>query len=158
MRILALDLATVTGFANWDGYSIRSGSRSFKVGRGESPGMRFLKYEGWLQGVILRNRPEVIAYEQAHLRGGAASEVIVGLIVILKKKCAEHGIEYTDRHTATIKKHATGSGRASKEDMIHMAKVKFGKSVVDDNEADALHLLDLVSKDLGVDIWQNKKA
>ena len=53
MRILALDLATRTGWA-WgnvykDGpFTPHSGVEDFSVRRGESPGMRFLRFDAWL--------------------------------------------------------------------------------------------------------------
>jgi Holliday junction resolvasome RuvABC endonuclease subunit len=43
---------------------------------------------------------------------------------------------------STVKKYATGSGRAEKPDMIHAAKQKFvDLDVDDDNAADAVHIL-----------------
>jgi len=149
MRILALDLATQLGWA-WRILDVTdSGTISFKPRNGESPGMRFLNFEGWLREMIKEYEFDVIAYEQAHLRGAAATEVIVGMIVILKKLCAEYGLEYTDRHTGTIKKFATGYGKASKQDMIDAASVRFlSQDIEDDNQADALHLLALVVHDL----------
>ena len=42
----------------------------------------------------------------------------------------------------TIKKHATGKGNASKEMMIEAARKKLGYKDDDDNEADALWILD----------------
>jgi hypothetical protein len=47
--ILALDLATVTGWALQEGLRYESGYESFGVKRGESPGMRFVKFRRWLQ-------------------------------------------------------------------------------------------------------------
>ena len=44
MRILALDLATKTGWALWDGARIESGVQDFTKGRGESNGMLLLKF------------------------------------------------------------------------------------------------------------------
>lgn len=149
MKILAVDLATQLGWAQRVDRLINSGTISFKPRNGESPGMRFLNFEGWLRSMIKVNDFDIIAYEQAHLRGAAATEVIVGMIVILKKLCAEYAIEYTDRHTGTIKKFATGHGKASKEDMVNVARLKFpGQKIEDDNQADALHLLSLVVRDL----------
>ena len=40
----------------------------------------------------------------------------------------------------TIKKHATGKGNASKDEMVASARAR-GHTPVDDNEADALALL-----------------
>ena len=63
-------------------------------------------------------------------------------------------VSSTDKHTGTIKKFATAHGKASKQDMIDAAIKKFpGQTVIDDNQADALHLLSLVVFDMtGEDI------
>ena len=45
-----------------------------------------------------------------------------------------------------IKKHATGKGNASKPMMIEAARNKLGYTGADDNEADALWILDLCDK------------
>jgi len=55
--------------------------------------------------------------------------------------CAEHGIEHAAVHSATIKKHATGKGNAGKQEMV-AAMQALGFRPEDDNEADALALLD----------------
>ena len=54
--------------------------------------------------------------------------------------CEHHKIPYQGVPVGTIKKHATGKGNASKEDMI-AAMVGMGYQVTDDNVADALALL-----------------
>ena len=62
---------------------------------------------------------------------------------------AEHNIELMPVHTATLKKFATGSGRANKDDMVQAAKAR-GWSPQDDNEADAQLLLDYAILEIGV--------
>jgi len=146
-RILALDLATKTGWAHIDG---PSGVQSFALSRGESRGMLFLKFRGWLER-IYRDAPfDVVVYEQPHLRGGHATEVLAGMVGILQAWAAEHGVETAMRHSREIKTHATGNGNANKDAMIAAAKER-GWSPEDDNEADALWLLDLMKKELGSD-------
>ena len=46
-----------------------------------------------------------------------------------------------------LKQFATGSGRAGKEDMIHRATEVFNKRILDDNEADALWLLEYAKEE-----------
>ena len=55
--------------------------------------------------------------------------------------CAEHGLEHAAVHSATIKKNATGKGNAGK-DAVMAAMRGRGFTPADDNEADALALLD----------------
>ena len=154
MKILALDLATQMGWADYDGKFIHSGTESFAVKAGDSPGLRFLKFENWLKTRMFHGNYDLVGYEQAHLRGGPPTWVIVGMIAIMKKLCAQFEVEFTDKHTGTIKKFATAHGKASKQDMIDAAIKKFpGQTVIDDNQADALHLLSLVIFDMtGEDI------
>lgn len=149
MNILALDIATKTGWAcNINGK--RSGVTEFTLKRGESPGMRFLRARSWLGELfqLLDGKIDVIVYEQAHHRGGAATAVCVGLATEVQAFAAEHGIELMTVHTATLKKFATGNGRASKANMIQAAKEKEWNPV-DDNEADAVLLLEYSIKEIG---------
>lgn len=174
MRVLALDLATKTGWALWDGARIESGVQDFSKQRGESNGMLFLKFNRWLDrvGISFLERgagglkwvpAELIVFEQAHHRGGAATEIAVGLMTRVLEFCARYGIEHAPIHSMTLKKWATGSGKADKQAMIlAAAKKKYelggvrtkmkvdssfqfasggGQVILDDNEADAILLL-----------------
>jgi Holliday junction resolvasome RuvABC endonuclease subunit len=145
-HILALDLATKTGWAHSCGVS---GVQDFSPRRGDSPGMRWLTFRAWLNRVLDFTPTDVIVYEQAHHRGGAATHVAHSLIGMTETVAAERGIEVTNRHTASIKKHALGKGRGDKEQLMAAAKVKWpSREIADHNEADALWLLDLVSSEL----------
>jgi len=147
LSILALDLATVTGWASNN--PRQSGTYTFDVKRGESPGMRFLRCNAWLEEVYELIKPlDVFIYEQAHHRGGAATACCVGLVTVVQTFAAKHSIELMPVHTATLKKFATGSGRANKKDMIRAAQ-NMGWDPIDDNEADAELLLEYGLKELG---------
>ena len=149
MNILALDCGTKTGYAtnllNGEG----SGVVDFKPKARESGGMRFLRFASWLSEMFDLVKPSVVTYEMPHNRGGSATEVLNGMVAIVQKECASRGIEYTSVHSATLKKFATGSGRANKEDMIQACNDKLSKSVKDDNEADALWLLEYAKEEFG---------
>ena len=60
---------------------------------------------------------------------------------------AKYNIETMPVHTATLKKFATGNGRASKEDMVKAA-IQRGWNPVDDNEADAILLLEYAPNEI----------
>lgn len=147
MNVLALDLATKTGWAHTCG---ESGMQSFATRRGDSPGMKWIEFRAWLVRLLDLVPVDLIVYEQAHHRGGAATHVAHALISTVEAVAAERGIEVTSRHTATIKKHAVGKGNAGKEEMVEAAEECFGREgeVMDDNRADALWLLHLVMRDL----------
>jgi hypothetical protein len=146
MRILALDMATKTGWAT-DG---QSGVQVFDTKRGESPGMRFLRFRAWLKEMCNELiHPEVIAYEQPHHRGGAATELAYGFLTEVKTRAAAQSIELMPVHSQTLKKWATGSGRAGKPEMVAEAKRR-GFDPSDDNHADACLLYEYAKAELGV--------
>jgi len=149
MNILSLDMATKTGWAS-NIHGRRSGVVEFALKRGESVGMRFLRCRAWLKEMwkLLEGHIEVIAFEQAHHRGGAATACCVGLVTEALAFAAEHSIETMPIHTASLKKFATGNGRASKDEMVQAARQR-GWNPVDHNEADAILLLEFALKELG---------
>jgi len=142
MKILALDCATKTGWAICDnnGEIIESGVQDFTKRRGESNGILFLKFRKWLSDLIVQSKVKVVAYERAHFRGGAATELCVGLQTRVQEIAADNNVELLPAHTTEIKKHATGKGNADKAEMIVKAKEILKRDPIDDNEADAVHL------------------
>ena len=143
MNILALDLATRTGWALYENSRIESGVQVFDVKRGESPGMRYVRFNRWMNTML--DKPlDLVVFEQSHHRGGAATEVAAGFATRVLEWCAEKNIEHCSYHTATIKKHACGKGNADKDAMVAAAAVKWPSiELIDDNHADALWILDL---------------
>lgn len=156
--ILALDCATKTGWALYtyqahtNNFHITTGVQDFTKRRGESNGMMFLRFRGWLNSLRNLREIDVVAYEQAHHRGGAATEICVNLTGRAQEFAAENNAETIAVHTATVKKFATGSGKASKEEMIAYFTSETGRKPEDDNEADAYALLKYVMQDLGVEL------
>jgi hypothetical protein len=150
VKILALDLATKSGWATTEGH--QSGVQVFDVRRGESPGMRFLRCRAWLGELSqLLGGIDLIVYEQAHHRGGAATACCVGLVSTVLTFAAKHDVETMPVHTAELKKWATGKGNAGKPAMLQAAKDK-GWSPADDNEADAQLLLEFALESLLVNL------
>lgn len=148
--ILALDFGTRTGWAALSDGHVESGVQTFDLSRGESPGMRFIRFRRWLEEILALTRPILCAYEAAHHRGGYATELLVGMATRLQEICAEREIEYVAVHSATLKKASCGSGRADKSAMITEARRRFpGHEIADDNEADALLLLEYAKAKLG---------
>lgn len=143
MTILALDLGTTTGWAvrGVDGL-IASGTQQFKPGRFEGGGMRFLRFTRWLDEVqSLSGDINLVSFEEVRRHVGTdAAHVYGGLMATLTAWCELRGIPYQGVPVATIKKHATGKGNASKEAIIAAMQAK-GYAPADDNEADALALL-----------------
>jgi len=147
MNILALDTGTNCGWAVDVRGVTESGVQVFDLRRGESPGMRYLRFNSWMSeewgcvgcGIGL------IVYEQTHNRGGAATEVAAGFATRVQEFCARNRIEHSAIHSATLKKFATGRGNAKKPEMI-LAAQRLKPGVTDDNESDALWLLEYARK------------
>ena len=142
MSYLCLDLATQTGWAVVENGIIKaSGSQSFKKKRGESNGIMFLRLHKWLDDMVqLCETTVIVVYEQAHFRGGAATELCVGMQTHTQSWCARMGILCAPVTTSELKLHATGSGGAKKPVMIAAAAKILGREPIDDNEADAVHI------------------
>ena len=149
-KIVAFDFGSRTGWAALKDGHIESGVQVFELSRGESQGMRFIRFRRWLEEILGLIQPGLCVYEAAHHRGGHATELLVGMTTRLQEACAEKGIEYAAVHSATLKKFATGSGRADKLVMMKRAAVLFpGRKIEDDNEADALLLLGYAREKFG---------
>lgn len=139
MKILALDTATCTGWAIYDdGKYVESGTMSFKKKRGESNGLLFLKFRSWLEGFITTVEPDLVAYEQAHFRGGAATEICVGLQTRVQEVAEYHKVHYWPATTKKVKMALLGKGSGSKDDMVAAAQALVGKDMETDDEADAI--------------------
>lgn len=141
-QLLALDLGTTTGWAlRGAGGMISSGSASFKPGRFEGGGMRFLRFTRWLDELASQAPIKAIWFEEVRRHVGTdAAHVYGGLMATLTAWAELRGIPYEGVPVGSIKKHATGKGNASKAEMIEAAKAK-GFRPSDDNEADAIAIL-----------------
>jgi len=144
MNILALDQATVTGWAiSYDLY----GEWDFSTRKDESEGMKFLRFKAKLAEVCALEKIDLVVYERPagfHVNSVIHSAKLVAIIVTF---CDENNINYRAYSASEIKKHATGKGNSGKEKMIASAETKFNKQNLSDNEADALWLLDLAQRD-----------
>lgn len=146
--ILALDLGTSTGWAirMADGCKV-SGRSSFRPGRHEGAGMRYLRFLRWLADLYsAAGQIRAVYYEEVrHHAGVDAAHCYGGLLSHLQAWCEERGIPYQGAPVGTIKKHATGRGNAKKAEMIESAKLR-GFEIPpgdgDDDEADAACILE----------------
>ena len=141
--ILALDLGTTTGWA-LRGFCglITTGTVSFKPGRYDGGGMRYLRFTNWLTEIDRLSGPiEAIYFEEVRRHIGTdAAHVFGGLLAVLSSWAELRGVPYQGVPVGTIKRHATGHGNAAKEAMIDAARAR-GFSPADDNEADAIAIL-----------------
>lgn len=141
--VLALDLGTHTGWAlqSAEG-AIVSGTQHFRPQRFEGGGMRYLRFKRWLTELKATTEGiDEIYFEEVrrHLSTDAA-HAYGGFLATLTSWCEHHGIAYQGVPVGSIKRHATGHGNASKEDVIAAMRAR-GYTPHDDNEADALAIL-----------------
>ncbi|MBX6747431.1 MAG: hypothetical protein IRY87_35830 [Acetobacteraceae bacterium] len=141
--VLALDLGTTTGWAlrGQDG-GITSGTMTFRPGRFEGGGMRFLRFRGWLDEVAtLSGGLARIAFEEVRRHVSTdSSHAYGGFLAHLSAWCEERAVAYEGVPVGTIKRFATGKGNADKAAMIAAVRAR-GFTPADDNEADAIALL-----------------
>ena len=139
--ILALDLATSTGYAYSDGVGgiINSGSVKFKG----TPGEKFLALHSWLESEVLTNRPTVIIYEKPHFRGSAATMLCVGFATVVQMIATSYNIQLIGVSSRTVKAFATNNRDADKTEMTEAARAITGKDLDvknDNDQADAIHI------------------
>ena len=141
--VLALDLGTTTGWAirGHDGL-ITTGTASFKPGRYDGGGMRYLRFTNWLTELDRLSGPiSAILFEEVRRHAGTdAAHVYGGLMASLTSWGELRRVPYEGVPVGTIKRHATGHGNAPKQAMIVAARAR-GYSPADDNEADAIAIL-----------------
>jgi Holliday junction resolvasome RuvABC endonuclease subunit len=142
--VLALDLATVTGWAvlRPDG-KVESGTETF-AHKATEPGRRFARFSDWLRCAFDRY-PNIrrIAVEKAFSAPndhGGTAEVRGGFLAVLYMAADARGITVEQFHSGTVKKAFTGSGRATKQEMMVRA-AQLGFNPQDHNEADAIAVL-----------------
>jgi Holliday junction resolvasome RuvABC endonuclease subunit len=143
MKILALDIATNTGWKT----ETASGVWNLKPNRGESEGMRVVRFKAKVKELIALEGIDLVSYERPAGMHKSSIMVASEMVGVLKDLCIGLGVELACYSASEIKKFATGRGNAKKEDMIKAA-VELGFVPKDDNEADAIHLYFLTKKDL----------
>jgi hypothetical protein len=85
-------------------------------------------------------RPDIVVHSRPFVRGEAATRLLWGMAGILEATAHRAGCAVLDFSDTEIKKWATGSGKASKEEMICAAR-EMGYTGDNEHEADAWCLL-----------------
>ena len=145
MKCIALDLASQTGYAHGDETIWGSGSMDFKVNKKFS-GYSFHKFSVWLDDLIRYyidiDHAIAIVYERPSSRPHwytlRIHHGLAGIVQSFEGKYLGK-VSVDNVPPASIKKHFTGKGNASKELMLETA-LKLYPKCTDDNEADALAL------------------
>ena len=143
-NILALDVATNCG---WAISNEIYGVWNFTVKRDESSGMRLIRFRSKLIELIELHGITLVAFERTSGMHKSAIIVQAELHGVLKVLLEDLKINYRAYSASEIKKFATGKGNAGKPLMIKAAQEKYAYKGTDDNEADALHILNLLKSD-----------
>lgn len=155
MNILALDLATQTGYAAQLGQATVSGTKSFKPLSSQSVGALFAKWEKWINYELDGKAIEFLAYELINfeLQTRAWRQIYFGMTGIMFAAAHRRNIGTRGFTVLDVKLVATGKARADKPDMIASARIQWPhQSIIDDNQADALWVLFLACKSQGQEI------
>ena len=142
--MLSLDLGTKTGWAvRLSDRTVTSGTAEFKNDRWQGGGMRFLRFKQWLTEIKqMAGGLDVVFFEEVRRHAGVdAAHAYGGFLAHVTAWCEHHEIPYEAVPVGTIKRHATGKGNANKDAVIAAVR-KLGFDPADDNEADALAILD----------------
>jgi Holliday junction resolvasome RuvABC endonuclease subunit len=144
-KILALDIATKTGWKT----ATASGVWDLKPNRGESEGMRVVRFKSKVKEIIVLEGITLVSYERP--AGIHKSSIMVAsqMVGVLLDLCIELNVDVACYSANEIKKFATGKGNAGKPLMIQAA-IDLGFNPKDDNEADAIHLYNLTAKDINL--------
>ena len=141
MKILALDIATKTGWAMCD-----NGKHDYGmfVCKSKNRGSRYETFTFELLKLFASfnySKPDIIVFEKAFQKSQRSAELYHGFLAMLEYRAWQYGIDLMPVYATHLKKWATGNGKASKNDMIEAARL-LGWNPKDDNEADALLLLE----------------
>lgn len=141
--ILGLDLAEHLGVCILDDRGPKViWSASITLAR-RDPGERLIRLRELLVELIERFRPAEAAIEDVFLpeRTSRKTPIALGeLRGVARLSAAEADIPVFFYPPARVKLAITGSGRASKEDVIRMISAEFKMTPKDDNEADAISI------------------
>jgi crossover junction endodeoxyribonuclease RuvC len=148
VNVFALDLGTSCGWAVSESGRITSGVQTFDLRRGESPGMRWLRFDRWLEDMLTPDHHiDLVVYEAVlgrFAKGQAQTFIASNFAGRIQGVCAARPVEHTDVPGSTLKRFITGKGNAKKAAMRRAALQRgwlARPDEQDDNEVDALCLL-----------------
>lgn len=148
MNILALDLATQTGFAiQIQGTPLSVGTRNFTQKRGRKTipddSHTFTQYVQWLQTLPFNQFDRVVLERPGFFKSFDARNCSVGLRAFTVWACDIYKVPWSEESPGSVKKFATGKGNAKKPEMLAAAQRMSGGLLegMDHNAADAYLLL-----------------
>ncbi len=147
-RITTFDCAGNTGWAtDTDPAGLLSGVQRTPLRRGESHGMRLLRYRRWVRELLELTCPTLVVYEapSLHHLSAHAAELAYQFTGVVQEEAEAAGVAYTGVPPAQLKKWLTGRGNAPKpamQDVIEERCPHYQREADPGaDEADALALL-----------------
>lgn len=141
MEILALDIATVLGFADEEmsgAYDLRKGPCGL--------GNRYYNMYWFMHELMQYKDYDVIAIERTAGRHAHSMNIQSRLRGIVEFFAWTYDCEIVEYSAMTIKKFYAGHGHAKKDKMIDEFVSRKGHEPYDDNEADAHAILELAKE------------
>ncbi len=154
-----MDLATKLGFALWRPGSLPASGVYTLPKTGDDVGIFLSAYSTWLMGVIESEGPDLIVYEQPIMP--RITQIIIlrklyGLAGVTEMIARDMGITYREAAMQKWRKHFMGRGggykkigTTAKEMCLAECEAR-GFEPADDNEADALGILDYTAHKLKI--------
>ena len=138
LPIFAIDPGRATGWAFlYDDATLIYGTSKFIW---PTHGETLAAFADWLADKLTKLEPAHLAYESP-IRFGGGWELMAQFAGVIKLVCWRREILVSEVAPTTIKKVATGSGKASKMEMMAAARHR-GWTPKTDHESDALFILD----------------
>lgn len=141
MTILALDLGLSVGWAVSTG---PSGTKAFKTHEGDW-GITLDRFDEWLKVTIAEHKAIILAWEMPWFGNtGSAAPVLHWMEGVCILRATRSSCIRRTKPPASIKKHATGNGRAKRPEMLAAAQARWPE-VATDHEAVAKFLAEMVA-------------
>jgi Holliday junction resolvasome RuvABC endonuclease subunit len=146
IKLLALDIATVTGFYDGRVHGI------FDVTEEAESRDKLLQhwmFHNFLENYFAANEDvKMIVYEAIPMYGKYPNIKAVEFSGILKFFCATKGLKCKSYPALSVKKFATGYGASEKQEMMEACYKQYDIVPADDNVADAVHLYHMAKSDI----------
>lgn len=138
-QILAIDVGTQTGFSMLEGGRLTAWTTVLEGVDGSHKLLAFWNYLKWY-------RPDLVVYERPFAQG-AAKRQLDSYVTAIELWAMTNDISWIGVAPSTLKKSATGNGRAHKYEVIAAMRERFpATEILDDNQADAVALIDYLLK------------
>jgi len=122
---------------------MKSGANDFKGTPGKE-GISYQKYMSWLKGMVAKYEIDTIVFEDVAgaWKGREAMRYYYGFRTITIMVAQFYNLRIYSYYPGTLKKSATGSGRAKKEQVIECIKKLYPDMVIrTDDQADAVSVI-----------------